>query len=117
MSPGQVNQYFERISPECLTFTGWKVNLSHNVSTRRSDNLAKTFRNNLTPTSVSVGVRIHVMLAFLLLFTVVSNPSSFASDLALVHAKIYPTPTDPPIEDGTILVHNGRIRALGPRPT
>jgi hypothetical protein len=59
-------------------------------------------------------MRIHAMLAILLLWTFVSNPSSFASDLALVHAKVYPSPTNPPIEDGTILVHNGRIRALGP---
>ena len=66
------------------------------------------------PASVRVGMRIHAMLAILLLWTFVWNPSSFASDLALVHAKVYPSPADPPIEDGTILVHNGRIRALGP---
>jgi imidazolonepropionase-like amidohydrolase len=59
-------------------------------------------------------MRIHTMLAILLLWTFVSNPSSFASDLALVHAKVYLAPTDPLIADGTILVHNGRIRALGP---
>jgi cytosine/adenosine deaminase-related metal-dependent hydrolase len=59
-------------------------------------------------------MRIHAVLAILLLWTFVSNPSSFASDLALVHAKVYPSPTDLPIEDGTILEHNGRIRALGP---
>lgn len=72
------------------------------------------FGNYLVPASVDVGMRIHAMLAILLLWTCISNQSSFASDLALVHAKIYPSPTDPPIEDGTILVHNGRIRALGP---
>jgi imidazolonepropionase-like amidohydrolase len=66
------------------------------------------------PASVNVGMRIHAVLAILLLWTFVSNPSSSASDLALVHAKVYSSPTDPPIEDGTILVHNGRIRALGP---
>jgi imidazolonepropionase-like amidohydrolase len=37
-----------------------------------------------------------------------------ASDLALIHAKIYPSPTDNPIEDGAILIHDGRIRAIGP---
>ena len=52
------------------------------------------------PASVNVGMRIHAVLAILLLWTFVSNPSSFASDLALVHAKVYPSPTDPPIEDG-----------------
>jgi imidazolonepropionase-like amidohydrolase len=64
--------------------------------------------------SVDVGMRIHPVLAVLLVWTLVSQPSSFASDLALVHAKVYPSPTDLPIEDGTILVHKGRIRALGP---
>jgi len=39
---------------------------------------------------------------------------SSASDLALIHSKIYPSPTDSPIEDGTILIHDGRIRAIGP---
>ena len=66
------------------------------------------------PASVNVRMRIHTMLAVLLLWTFVSNPSSSASDFALVHAKVYSSPTDPPIEDGTILLHNGRIRALGP---
>jgi imidazolonepropionase-like amidohydrolase len=40
---------------------------------------------------------------------------SRASDLALTGAKVYPSPTDPPIEDASILVHNGRIVAVGPR--
>jgi len=34
-----------------------------------------------------------------------------------VHAKIYPSPTEPAIEDGTILVHDGRITAIGPSAT
>jgi len=38
----------------------------------------------------------------------------FCSDLALVHAKIYPSPTQPSIKDGAILVHDGRIVDLGP---
>jgi imidazolonepropionase-like amidohydrolase len=37
-----------------------------------------------------------------------------ASDLALVGAKIYPSPAEPPIENGSILVHDGRIVAVGP---
>jgi imidazolonepropionase-like amidohydrolase len=36
-------------------------------------------------------------------------------DLALVGAKIYPSPTSPPIEDGTVLIRNGKIIAVGPR--
>jgi imidazolonepropionase-like amidohydrolase len=35
--------------------------------------------------------------------------------LAFVGAKIYPSPTAPPIEDGTVLVQDGRIIAVGPR--
>ena len=44
-------------------------------------------------------------------------PSSFCSDLALVHAKIYSSPTEPPIENGVIVARAGRILAVGPSPT
>jgi imidazolonepropionase-like amidohydrolase len=37
-----------------------------------------------------------------------------AADLAIVGAKVYPSPTAPPIEHATILVHDGRISAIGP---
>jgi imidazolonepropionase-like amidohydrolase len=37
-----------------------------------------------------------------------------ASDLALVGAKIYPSPTEQAIESGSILVHDGQIVAVGP---
>lgn len=37
-----------------------------------------------------------------------------ASDLVLTHAKVYTSPTEAPIEDGTIVVHGGKIRAVGP---
>jgi imidazolonepropionase-like amidohydrolase len=40
-----------------------------------------------------------------------------ASDLALVGARIYPSPTEPPIENGSILIHNGHILAVGPSAT
>lgn len=39
---------------------------------------------------------------------------SHASDLALVGAKIYLSPTEPPIESGSILVHDGHILSVGP---
>jgi imidazolonepropionase-like amidohydrolase len=39
------------------------------------------------------------------------------SDLALVGAKVYLSTTDPPLENATILVHKGRITAVGPRAT
>ncbi len=38
-------------------------------------------------------------------------------DLALIGAKIYPSPAEPAIENGTILVHEGRIVAVGPSAT
>jgi imidazolonepropionase-like amidohydrolase len=34
--------------------------------------------------------------------------------VALAGAKIYPSPTEPPIENGAILIHDGRILAVGP---
>lgn len=33
--------------------------------------------------------------------------------LAIQHARIYGSPTDPPIDDGTILIRDGRIAAVG----
>lgn len=61
-------------------------------------------------------MRLCKSLAFFLILigTIFSSIPGLCSDLALIHAKIYPSPTDPPIEDGTILVHNGRIRSVGP---
>ena len=35
--------------------------------------------------------------------------------LAIEHARIYISPTDPPIDDGTILIRNGLIAAVGPQ--
>jgi imidazolonepropionase-like amidohydrolase len=37
------------------------------------------------------------------------------SNLALVGARIYTSPTAAPIENGTVLIHNGRISAVGPK--
>jgi imidazolonepropionase-like amidohydrolase len=38
---------------------------------------------------------------------------AYATDIALVHARIYPSPDETPIADGTILIHNGRLTAVG----
>jgi imidazolonepropionase-like amidohydrolase len=62
-------------------------------------------------------MRIRGVRYILLVWTLASSISGFCSDLALVHAKIYPSPTEPPIEDGAILVHEGRIFAVGPAAT
>ena len=56
-------------------------------------------------------------LSFLLLilFACCSiRASDLAPDLVLTGAKIYPSPTEPAIENGTILLHAGRIVAVGP---
>ena len=37
--------------------------------------------------------------------------------MALVGARIYPSPAEPPIENGSILIHNGHILAVGPTAT
>jgi len=54
-------------------------------------------------------------LTFLLLaLAFFATLPSHASDLALVGAKIYVSPTEPPIENGTILVRGGHILSVGP---
>jgi hypothetical protein len=35
--------------------------------------------------------------------------------LAIQHARIYTAPTEPPIDDGTILIRDGLIAAVGPQ--
>jgi len=59
--------------------------------------------------------RIALISAILLAF--LSAQPVLASDLALIGAKVYLSPTDPPLENATILVHNGRITAVGPSAT
>lgn len=62
-------------------------------------------------------MRIRFVLPVAVLFLLFACGLSRASDLALVGAKIYPSPTEPPIENGSILVHDGRILAIGPSAT
>jgi imidazolonepropionase-like amidohydrolase len=62
-------------------------------------------------------MRIRFVLPVLLVGTLIVCGPGRSSELALVHAKIYPSPTEPAIEDGTILVHDGRITAVGPGAT
>jgi len=42
------------------------------------------------------------------------SPESRASDLALVGARIYLSPSEPPMESGTILIHSTHILSVGP---
>jgi imidazolonepropionase-like amidohydrolase len=64
------------------------------------------------------------LCAFLLLFVYLSNSSSIINGqgrpvksdrLALIGGKIYPSPTATPIINGTVLIKNGRIIAVGER--
>lgn len=59
-------------------------------------------------------MRIRSLCAYLLLCALFGSRLGRASDLALVGAKIYPSPTEHAIENGLILVHDGRIVAVGP---
>src|SRR6185369_6211298 len=55
-------------------------------------------------------------LRFVLISLLLASSASLgsAAELALVHAKIYPSPTQLPIENGTVLVRDGLIYAVGP---
>jgi imidazolonepropionase-like amidohydrolase len=59
-------------------------------------------------------VRIPLALPFFILWALLGSGRTLASDLALVGAKIYRSPTEQPIEHGSILVRDGRINAVGP---
>lgn len=52
----------------------------------------------------------------LVLFLLVTLPAFCVDegDFACVGAKVYPSPTDPPIENATLLVHDGKIIAVAP---
>src|SRR4030095_16313895 len=59
-------------------------------------------------------MRIRSFCPFLLFCMLFGCGLGRASDLALVGAKIYLSPTEPAIESGSILVHDGQIVAVGP---
>ena len=54
-----------------------------------------------------------IILILLLLGILIPDKPSFADNLALVGARIYPSPIAAPIENGTILIRDGRIYAVG----
>jgi imidazolonepropionase-like amidohydrolase len=51
---------------------------------------------------------------FLIICILFAGGRARASDLALVGAKIYPSSTEAPIENGSILIHDGHVLAVGP---
>jgi imidazolonepropionase-like amidohydrolase len=59
-------------------------------------------------------MRLGLALPLLLLLTFLTTLQSQASDLALVGGKIYLSPSEPPVENGTVLVRDGQILSVGP---
>jgi len=79
--------------------------------------MVKRYFGTFAPmTSYIAYMRFPIVPVLLLILTVVFHGGApcRASDLALVGAKIYPSPTELPIENGSILVHQGLILAIGP---
>lgn len=62
-------------------------------------------------------MRIRIVLVLTLWVLFVHAVPSFGSDLALVGAKVYISPFQPPLENVTILIHDGVITAVGPSAT
>lgn len=62
-------------------------------------------------------MRSRFVLLLLLSFVLLASATSRATDLVLIGAKLYPSPTDPPIENGSILIRDGHILAVGPSQT
>jgi imidazolonepropionase-like amidohydrolase len=58
-------------------------------------------------------MRLRSVISFSLLWALLLGGVCSAADLALVNAKIYPSPTQPPVENGSIVLRDGRIFAVG----
>ena len=59
-------------------------------------------------------MRCRLWCSILILWVLAAGSRARASDLALVGARIFPSPTQIAIENGSILIHNGHIVAVGP---
>src|ERR1700730_4268585 len=59
-------------------------------------------------------MRLGLALPLFVVLASFATLQTHASDLALVGAKIYLSPSEPPINSGTILVHSGHILSVGP---
>jgi imidazolonepropionase-like amidohydrolase len=56
-----------------------------------------------------------VSLTMLLVFSSLTvTTTAHASDLKFIHATVYTSPDQPPIQDAAVLIHNGKITAVGP---
>jgi hypothetical protein len=60
----------------------------------------------------SIGHYIRRAAIFAATLGVAMTGATNAADLALTHARIYPSPDAAPIADGSILIHDGRIAAV-----
>src|ERR1700759_706008 len=54
------------------------------------------------------------ILALALFVAVAAPVKTAASDLALIHAKVYVSPSEPALEDATVVIHDGQITGIGP---
>jgi imidazolonepropionase-like amidohydrolase len=69
------------------------------------------------PTAYIADMRVRLVVFLLLGLLVLAARPCGASDLAVVGAKVYPSPTEPPIENGTIVVRDGLVLAVGRSPS
>ena len=60
-------------------------------------------------------MRVRLALLLVLVLALFATDQSYASDLALVGSKIYLSPGEPPIDDGSIVIHSSHILSVGPR--
>src|ERR1700676_2720576 len=59
-------------------------------------------------------IRIFLPLAFYFITNLVfSQTANVSADIALVGARIYPSPSAAPIENGTVLIRDGKIMSVG----
>jgi imidazolonepropionase-like amidohydrolase len=56
-----------------------------------------------------------ISLTALLSFSnLTASPAAHATDLKFIHATVYTSPDQPPIHDAAVLIHNGKVTAVGP---
>jgi adenine deaminase len=83
----------------------------------KADETVKSCSQHCSAATYIADMRIRFALPILLNLVFLASGSSSAPDLALIGAKIYPAPTESPIENGSILIHDGQVLAVGSSPT
>ena len=83
----------------------------------KADETVKSCSQHCSAATYIADMRIRFALPILLNLVFLASGSSSAPDLALIGAKIYPSPTESPIENGSILIHDGQVLAVGSSPT